>query len=92
MTVELQTSYSQSIVGVSGDFPHWLPGSRGPRVAFAAKSSRISLGAASPATVTHHRTKEVDGAKIFYREAGPQAGPSCCCSMVSRRRRTFSAT
>jgi pimeloyl-ACP methyl ester carboxylesterase len=33
------------------------------------------LGADSPATVTHYRTREVDGVKIFYREAGPEAGP-----------------
>jgi pimeloyl-ACP methyl ester carboxylesterase len=32
------------------------------------------LGAA-PATVTHYRTREVDGVKIFCREAGPEAGP-----------------
>jgi pimeloyl-ACP methyl ester carboxylesterase len=29
----------------------------------------------SPAPVTHHRTKEIDGIKIFYREAGSDAGP-----------------
>jgi poly(3-hydroxybutyrate) depolymerase len=32
--------------------------------------------AAEPAPiVTHHRTKEVDGIKIFYREAGPETAP-----------------
>src|SRR6266849_6516303 len=31
---------------------------------------------AVPDTVTHYRTKEVDGIKIFYRQAGPEAGPA----------------
>src|SRR5712692_12079944 len=31
---------------------------------------------ALPDTVTHYRTKEVDGIKIFYRQAGPEAGPA----------------
>ncbi len=32
--------------------------------------------ASAPAyPVTHHRTSEVDGVKIFYREAGPKDGP-----------------
>ena len=44
--------------------------------AFAAEASRgNALGAASAATVTHYRTREVDGIKIFYREAGPADGP-----------------
>src|SRR5271157_5738394 len=30
---------------------------------------------ASPASVTHYRAKEIDGVKIFYREAGPEAAP-----------------
>src|SRR5271156_5939122 len=44
-----------------------------PRGASAAEPS--TLGAVSPSIVTHYRTKEVDGIKILYREAGPQAGP-----------------
>src|SRR5258708_13396887 len=48
----------------------------GPHGAFAAKPSQIPPGAGSPDTVAHHRTKEVDGIKIFYRQAGPEAGPA----------------
>jgi hypothetical protein len=25
--------------------------------------------------VTHHRTMEIDGVRVFYREAGPEEGP-----------------
>lgn len=32
--------------------------------------------AASPVPVTHHRTKDVDGVKIFYREAGAAGAPA----------------
>jgi len=32
-------------------------------------------GAAAPSSVTHYRTKKVDGINIFYREAGPQSAP-----------------
>ena len=42
--------------------------------------------------VTHYRTKKVDGVKIFYREAGPENGPSCCCCTAFRPRRICSAT
>jgi len=46
-----------------------------PHGAFAAEPSPVTLGAGFPAAVTHYRTKEVDGVKIFYREAGPEAAP-----------------
>ena len=32
-------------------------------------------GAAAPSSVTHYRTKTVDGMNIFYREAGPPSAP-----------------
>src|SRR5271155_4988254 len=38
-------------------------------------AARADATPASPAGVTHYRTKEVDGVKIFYREAGPEAAP-----------------
>jgi len=43
--------------------------------AFAVDSIRTMPDIAPPATVTHYRTKAVDGVKIFYREAGPKDGP-----------------
>jgi hypothetical protein len=42
-----------------------------PHGVFAAKASS---GGAAP-IVTHHRTKTIDGIKIFYREAGPANAP-----------------
>jgi pimeloyl-ACP methyl ester carboxylesterase len=44
--------------------------------AFAAEAASTTPQAASPNTVTHYRTNEVDGIKIFYREAGPKDGPA----------------
>ena len=41
------------------------------RGALAANSSQVGPSAIP---VTHYRTKEVDGVKIFYREAGPENG------------------
>jgi pimeloyl-ACP methyl ester carboxylesterase len=41
--------------------------------AFPAKAA--ATPAASPVPVTHYRTKEIGGIKIFYREAGPEDGP-----------------
>ena len=41
----------------------------------AAEAKRVAPHVASPSTVTHYRTKVIDGVKIFYREAGPQDGP-----------------
>ena len=32
-------------------------------------------GSAAPSSVTHYRTKKVDGINIFYREAGPPSAP-----------------
>ena len=46
-------------------------GPLGAPQAVAADSARKTPAAASPASVTHHRTTEIDGVKIFYREAGP---------------------
>ena len=41
--------------------------------AFAVDSTRtMPDNIATAATVTHYRTKAVDGVKIFYREAGPK--------------------
>src|SRR5271167_17431 len=51
-----------------------------PVLAAGIVSARGVLAAASPQAasgaipVTHYRTKEVDGVKIFYREAGPENG------------------
>ena len=53
--------------------PVLAAGAAWPRGALAAEPS--TLGAVSPAIVTHYRSKEVDGIKIFYREAGPEAAP-----------------
>ena len=39
----------------------------------SAQSAQTPPGFVTP--VTHHRTKDVDGIKIFYREAGPQDAP-----------------
>ena len=41
------------------------------RGALSATSSQV---APSVIPVPHYRTKEVDGVKIFYREAGPENG------------------
>ena len=52
-----------------------------PVLAASVASARGALAATSsqPASsvipVAHYRTKEVDGVKIFYREAGPENGP-----------------
>ena len=43
--------------------------------ALAGEPARPSAHMASASTVTHHLTREVDGVKIFYREAGPKDGP-----------------
>jgi hypothetical protein len=42
-----------------------------------ARASNDTLTRRPPCAipVTHYRTKEVDGVKIFYREAGPENGP-----------------
>ncbi|MGY3442785.1 alpha/beta fold hydrolase [Bradyrhizobium sp. USDA 4473] len=43
-----------------------------------AKSAELTRGApaiASASSVTHYRTKEIDGVKIFYRESGPKDAP-----------------
>ena len=41
----------------------------------SAKSSRAASERAVTYPVTYHRTKVVDGIKIFYREAGPKGAP-----------------
>jgi len=40
-----------------------------------ATAQTATSAAANGAIVTHYRTKEVDGVKIFYREAGPADAP-----------------
>jgi pimeloyl-ACP methyl ester carboxylesterase len=40
-----------------------------------AMAQTATSAAANGAIVTHYRTKEVDGVKIFYREAGPADAP-----------------
>jgi hypothetical protein len=35
-------------------------------------------------TAIHHRTAEVDGLRIFCREAGRTDAPHCSCCMASR--------
>ena len=52
--------------------PMLAAGIASARGALAANSSQVAPGAIP---VTHYRTKEVDGIKIFYREAGPENGP-----------------
>ena len=41
----------------------------------SAKSSREASGTAVTYPVTYHRTKAIDGIKIFYRAAGPKDAP-----------------
>jgi pimeloyl-ACP methyl ester carboxylesterase len=41
----------------------------------SAKPRRVTQSAAAAYPVTYHRTKTVDGIKIFYREAGPKDAP-----------------
>jgi pimeloyl-ACP methyl ester carboxylesterase len=41
----------------------------------SAEPPHVTEGAASSYPVTHHRTKTIDGIKIFYREAGPKDAP-----------------
>ena len=43
-------------------------------------------------TAITYRTANVDGFKIFYREAGAPDAPSCCCCTGSRAQATCSAT
>jgi pimeloyl-ACP methyl ester carboxylesterase len=51
-----------------------------PLLAIGAASPELARAADTPAgnnapIVTHHRTKMIDGIKIFYREAGPANAP-----------------
>ena len=39
-----------------------------------------------------HRTVQVDGLSVFYREAGDPAKPKCCCSAAFPPPRISSAT
>ena len=74
-------------------FPVLAAGIAWPVGAIAAESSPTTLGAASPAPVTHYRTKAVDGIKISsIARQGPKPLPSCYCYMAFQRRRTCSAT
>jgi hypothetical protein len=45
-----------------------------------AKAQHARQGAALNYPVTYHRTKTVDGIKIFYREAGPGDAPVVVCT------------
>jgi pimeloyl-ACP methyl ester carboxylesterase len=38
-------------------------------------TTTLDHSASTPAPVTYHRTKIVDGVNIFYREAGPASAP-----------------
>jgi hypothetical protein len=40
----------------------------------------------------HYRTAAVGGVDVFYREAGPDSGPSCSCCTASPPPRACSAT
>ncbi len=51
--------------------PLLVAAAAGPRTAFAANAPAGD----KPPIVTHHRTKTIDGIKIFYREAGPSGAP-----------------
>ena len=71
---------------------------RAPRGPGRGPPRRIELEAHQKAiggrcmTAIQYRTADVDGAKVFYREAGRQARRSCCCSTASRAPATCSAT
>jgi len=72
------------VLGLSG-----LAAATLPRPA-AAETARAAQAAAPNYPVTYHRTRTVDGLKIFYREAGPADAPVCCKAF--RPRRICSAT
>src|SRR5436853_100875 len=40
-----------------------------------ARAQTATSAPANQAIVTHYRTREIDGVKIFYREAGPADAP-----------------
>jgi pimeloyl-ACP methyl ester carboxylesterase len=42
----------------------------------AAAARPQADGTAPPSSVTHYRTKQIDGIEIFYREAGPPSAPT----------------
>ena len=46
-----------------------------------ASTGNIPMGDAQR---IHHRTKTVGGVEVFYREAGPKAGPRCSCCTASQ--------
>ena len=58
----------------------------------SAKSSREASERAVAYPVTYHRTKVIDGIKIFYREARRRVRRSYCCFTGFRPRHTCSAT
>ncbi len=58
----------------------------------AATKQRSFAATGANIPTTHHRTANVDGVNIFYREAGHATRPSCCCCTASRPPRTCSAT
>ena len=43
---------------------------------WAQKAEALEPPCVTPAIVTHYRTKDIDGVKIFYREAGPKDAPA----------------
>lgn len=62
-----------------------------PAAQAAGTVASTGASAASDDAVSYH-TVDVNGVKIFYREAGPKNAPPCCCSTASRPRRRCSAT
>jgi hypothetical protein len=50
------------------------------------------MESASRTGPVHYRTAAVGGVNVFYREAGPDSGPSCCCCTASLPLRACSAT
>src|SRR5689334_16687148 len=47
-----------------------------PKSVPAAARRAPTFAASASLPVTHHRTKTIDGIKIFYREAGPPDAPA----------------
>ena len=51
-----------------------------------------TMESANRARPVHYRTAAVGGVDVFYREAGPDSGPSCSCCTASPPPRACSAT
>lgn len=89
---------TENITGPSAglDRRHLVLGLSGVAVAAAAPAAAAKPqrdhARAADYPVTYHRTKTVDGIKIFYREAGPKDAPVVLLLHGFRHRRTCSAT